>query len=150
MNAIRYFSVLFMTVLCLGIVACSNEDDEKKDKDDIENGKDDNNDKDDEEETVSIIGTWKYDDGDGWTLTYELKKNGTCKLTDTEIYNGVPETFVDEGTYVYNKSTSTLTLEFDNWTDKYKVLSISSSKLSVQWYDDEVEAYTDIYVLTKQ
>lgn len=74
MNAIRYFSVLFMTVLCLGIVACSNEDDEKKDKDDIENGKDDNNDKDDEAETVSIIGTWKYDDGDGWTLTYELKK----------------------------------------------------------------------------
>lgn len=147
MKIFKKYSVLFVAILCLGIVACNNDDDEKKDKDNIEN--DDNDDK-DNDSSVSITGIWIFDDGDGWTLTYELNADGTCKLTDTEIINGIPDTSTDVGTYVYNKKTSILTFDFDNWKDVYKVLSISSSRLSVQWYDDEVEAYTDIYVLTKQ
>ncbi|EFI40752.1 conserved hypothetical protein [Bacteroides sp. 3_1_23] len=147
MKTIKYLSILLMTILCLGTVSCSKDDDEKKkNKDDIENNEDDENDEDDKA-TLSIIGTWKFDDGDGWSITLKLNNDDSFKLTDTEILNGKPDTSIDEGTYRYNKSKSELKLTLDDGEIiVFKVISLSSTKLKL--YDEEEEGFT--YTFTKK
>lgn len=144
MKTIKYLSILLMTILCLGTVSCSKDNDEKKkDKDDIENNEDDEDDK----TTVSIIGTWKFDDGDGWSITLKLNNDDSFKLTDTEILNGRPDTFINEGIYRYNISKSELKLTLDDGEIiVFKVISLNSTKLKL--YDEEEEGFT--YTFTKK
>lgn len=144
MKEIKILMVLLIAFICIGTISCTKDDDENG-----ENDKE-NIDKDDDNDQVSIIGTWEFDDGDGWTMVYKFSSNGSFKETDTEIYNGKPDVYMEEGTYKYNTNKKTLTLSYDdNTTTQYKVISLTSQKLTLQ-YEDEEDGGIEKITFTRQ
>lgn len=130
--------VLLIAFICIGATSCTKDDDEngKDDKENVDN-EDGENDEDDNDQ-VSIVGTWEFDDGDGFTMVFKFSSNGSFKETVTEIYNGNPDVYVEEGTYKYISNKKTLSLSYDdNTTMQFKVISLTSKKLTLQYEDEE-------------
>lgn len=94
--------------------------------------KDDDDDKDDKEESL-IIGTWRDSSDEGWD-EFTFKKDGSFSWTFYEEGKGPADTEI--GTYTYNHPALKLTFE-EGDIEMYRVISISSSKLVLRFFDDE-------------
>ena len=130
----RMIIALLIAILCIGTTSCTKDDDE-----DSKNKKENIDEDDDDDIKSTIVGTWEYDDGDGWTVVLRLNSNSSFKLTETEVYQGKPDVSITEGSYKYNSSSKTLTLSYyDDY--EIKVVSLTSSKLTLQFKDDDGSA----------
>lgn len=132
---------LLIAILCIGTTSCTKDDDE-----DSKNKKENIDEDDDDDIKSTIVGTWEYDDGDGWTVVLRLNSNSSFKLTETEVYQGKPDVSITEGSYKYNSSSKTLTLSYyddyddEDYVEQIKVVSLTSSKLTLQFKDDDGSA----------
>lgn len=79
----RMIIALLIAILCIGTTSCTKDDDE-----DSKNKKENIDEDDDDDIKSTIVGTWEYDDGDGWTVVLRLNSNSSFKLTETEVYQG--------------------------------------------------------------
>ncbi len=131
MKTFRTLTTWLMVLVCISLSSCSDDDD-----------KDDNNGKDNDKTEASIVGTWQYEEEGDYIRILNLNKGGTFQDTEKEYYNGKWDTTNDSGTYKYTKNTLTLKYNDDEETLTLKVISLTSTSLTV---DDE----GDIYVYTR-
>ena len=83
-------------ILCIGTTSCTKDDDE-----DSKNKKENIDEDDDDDIKSTIVGTWEYDDGDGWTVVLRLNSNRSLKLTETEVYQGKPDVSITAVSYTH-------------------------------------------------
>ncbi|MDO4159709.1 MAG: lipocalin family protein [Prevotellaceae bacterium] len=67
MKTLKILSALLFMTLCIGFTSCSSDDD------------DDNNDT-----NASLVGTWYYSDGEGYTVTMVFEEDGGFYEYETE------------------------------------------------------------------
>ena len=118
MKIIKYLSLLFITSLCLGFAACSNDDDDEG-----------------SEYASLILGSWRYEEED-YIETYTFYSNGTYSYSDEEWYNNSWYSDDIDGTYQLRGDKLTL-VEDDGDTDQYTIVKLTDTKLILEYDDDD-------------
>lgn len=134
----KNLSILFLSVLTLSLGACSNDDNRNPVHTDGD-----------------IVGKWTYskvgmgntlidypDHEDGCNKDYvELTANGIFRDVDYDSFSTPCQVFTDEGTYLKDGNTLTVTYDGDD-IDVVNILILSQTELKIQNSDGEVVVFT--------
>ncbi len=124
MKTNRFFllTALFLSVMSVALVACSDDDD-------------------DGDDTLSIVGTWKYEYGngyEGYNIT-TFNSNGYGTLEEHEIYKGKEEVDYEKFRYVFDSNTMTISFFFwddddqdYNYDETWHITSLTPNKMIIQ------------------
>lgn len=144
----RKLSVLFLSILTVGlsVVSCSSDDNDEK---------------------VSIEGKWEIvqsgiiangkesvipilTDGNCGNATFEYYADGKFIDTTTEFWDSKCSTYVENGTW--SKDGNTLNLKYgDDETSKIEILELSKSRLKIKFaYSEENVSITGFSVYERK
>lgn len=115
MKTLKTLTAWLMILVSFNLSSCSSDDD----KDD------------DTSDSVSIVGTWQYKEGNDFVITYTFDDDGSFQDVSKEYYNGKWDISTDYGEYKYKNKTLTLYYS-DGESFSLKVISITSTTLKVE------------------
>lgn len=90
-----------------------------------------------------IVGNWAYDIDENYNVLLEFEVNGTYKKTETEIFDFIPNKFIEEGIYNYDEDTKVLLCQSEKTVDKFRVKSLSEQSMQLEHYDSESNSYEE-------
>ena len=106
-------AIIVVATLSVGFVSCGDDDDE-----------------------VSIVGTWRYDDSEGYDL-FVFKSDGSGIYEEYEyVGNKAVKDGSEKFTYVFNAGTGVLKVVWeDNDVETFKIVFSSSNKFVIDGKD---------------
>ncbi len=124
-----WLAMLLAAVLCAGFVSCKDDDDDKQDgtpegliDSDKESGM-----------SVSLIGTWKCSYSGGYELL-------TFRSDGTGVYFDYDEDYgSDRETFTWMQNNGKLILIFGGEKETYTIVSVTSTKLTLMFDDEDEE-----------